>query len=179
MKKENKNEIKNKKIIYIIALIVIIVLIVLTVLNLNSKESTSQIANENNVQSENDVQNENTLLSKSEKIVVGDNLFLSQLNNMYLNPKDYKNKTVEIEGFYLSSESYKFVARYGAACCPGDTYIYMEYRYDEEMELVDIEDWIKVTGTVELGMSDLTPFVYIKATSVEKMDIRGNEKPLN
>ena len=60
-------------------------------------------------------------------------------------------------------------------CCVGDGYAYIEYKYDEELELTDEKDWIKVTGTLRKGNDGITDYIYIDATSIEKLDIRGKD----
>jgi len=47
------------------------------------------------------------------RLVIGDDYFITQLNDIYYNVDDYIGKTIEIEGFPLSDPSYKFVGRYG------------------------------------------------------------------
>lgn len=106
-------------------------------------------------------------------------MYIEKVYDILKNPNNYKNKIIEIEGFSMSSESYKFIGRYGPGCCTTDGYIYIEYEHDEAMELVDEQDWIKITGTVKLGMDGSTPYVYIDATSVEKMNERGKDTVSN
>jgi len=60
-------------------------------------------------------------------------------------------------------------------CCSSDGYAYMEYKYDKDIELIDEEDWIKVVGTLRMEKVDNMEYVYIDATSVEKMKVRGKD----
>lgn len=61
-------------------------------------------------------------------------------------------------------------------CCAGDGYAFMEYEYPEKLDLVDEEDWIRVTGTIEKGFDAGGEYIYIKATSVEKLETRGVDR---
>lgn len=103
-------------------------------------------------------------------------MYITQLNDIYLNSSKYLGKTIQIEGFPMSSSELKFVGRYGPGCCVNDEYACMEYQYSENIELVDEEDWIRVKGTIEQGEEDDgTEYIYIKATSVEKLETRGQD----
>ena len=111
-------------------------------------------------------------------IVMKDDYFIEQLNDIYYNTDEYLGKTIKIEGFPMVSKEYKFVARFGPGCCVGDGYAYIEYTYDKELELVDEEDWIRVIGVLKKGKMGVAEYVYIEATSVEKLEERGNDTVL-
>jgi len=53
----------------------------------------------------------------------------------------------------------------------------VEYKYGENIELVDKDDWIKVTGRICVDYK--VGYLYIDATSVEKMATRGNDTVTN
>ena len=57
----------------------------------------------------------------------------------------------------------------------GDGYAYLEYTFDEEMELTDELDWIKVVGVIKKKKLYNVDFIYIEATSVEKLEERGQD----
>lgn len=152
---------KPKKIILIILLLAIVAGIITVVVVSGNNEETNQTSAEEE--------------SNKADIVMQDNYFITQINDIYINPDQYLGKTIEIEGFPMSYLQYKFVGRYGPGCCANDGYAYLEYEYSEQLELVDEKDWIKVKGTIEKGNDNGQPYIYIKATSVEKMDTRGND----
>ena len=114
-------------------------------------------------------------------IVIGDNYFDTAINDIYLNPDNYYNKNIEIEGMYLASEPYTFVGRYStsnvcAYCPPG--FAYFEYQLDGtiDREFTDKEEWIKVVGTLEKGNDETTnyqDYYYIKVLNLEVMNERG------
>ncbi|MEA4964640.1 MAG: hypothetical protein VB055_02300 [Oscillospiraceae bacterium] len=110
-------------------------------------------------------------------IVVGDKLYMTQINDWYMNFEDYAGKTVEIEGYYMVYNSYTFVGRNGPTCpyCTGG-YVNFEFKSDEDLSaLVSESSWIKVTGILREGTmypgsgQAPQPFCYIEAMSVEKM----------
>ena len=124
-----------KKIIYIILLFIIIagVVVFFMFLNKGKKEENNSTGitgqrTQNSDNSQNDKEEKNTIkktlsdgvlysLSNEEvksDIVIGDNYFDTQINNMITNPSEYYGKNIEIEGFYLQSSPYTFVGRYSS-----------------------------------------------------------------
>ncbi len=109
-------------------------------------------------------------------IVVGDNLYATQINDWYMYFDQYEGETVEIEGYYIDSDPYTIIGRSGPSCpyCSGG-YVSFEFFSDGDLSgLVSESDWIKVKGILRQGDdSDYGPFYYIEAISVEKMDEVG------
>lgn len=114
-------------------------------------------------------------------ITVGDRLYMTQINDWYLNFKNYADKTVEIEGYFLDmGGKYTFVGRNGPTCpyCTGG-YVDFEFQTDQDLSgFVSQETWIAVTGilregTINLSNGDTKPFYYIEAIDVSKMDQAG------
>lgn len=160
-----------KKVILIIILLVVIGAIAFVIYN-SSKVSEKEASDSNS-----------TAEQKSEEdvLVIGEKMYITQINDIYLNPQKYYGKTVEIEGFPMKDPDagYTFVGRYGPGCCVSDGYASMEYQYSEPMDLVEIEDWIRVKGTIKRGFDGGTTYTYIEATSVEKLLDRGNDTLTN
>ena len=196
-----------KKIIYIIVLLIIVagVVVFFGFLNKVKKEENNstgitgqRTGGSNNAQDSNGEKNtikktlsDGVLYSLSNEevkpdIVIGDNYFDTQINNMITNPLEYYGKNIEIEGFYLQSSPYTFVGRYSTnSLCPYCTggYSYMEYVWKgEKPELTEINSWIKVIGTLEKGNDETSyyqDFYYLKASSIEIMNERGQETEEN
>lgn len=110
-------------------------------------------------------------------ITVGDNLYMTQINDWFTNFGDYKDKSVVIEGYYMYFGNYIFVGRKGPSCpyCTGG-YVNFEFATDEDLSsFVQLETWIRVTGILREGtMCEGTgqpekPFYYIEAMKVEKL----------
>ena len=198
-----------KKIIYILLLIVIIIGIVLFfVFQGNIKKEDNNNIQQQVVgmrsQSENTVNEEEntktavdgktkitklddgTLYSyngKQEKadIVIGDNYFDTQINDIMLNFNEYKGKTVEIEGMYIDVYlPYTIVGRYSTnnlcAYCPVG-YSAFEYIWNgEKIDMKNEETWIKIIGKFCVAndeTSNYQDYYYIEATSIEVMNESG------
>ena len=196
----------NKKVIYIILLVVILVGIIAFFVFLNkNKENSTNIVNTDVTSSK----NENTIISENKTtekkettktvledgtlyslvkdelkadLIIGDNYFDTQINDIFLNPQNYSNKIIEIEGMFLDGNPYTFVGRFSTSnlCpfCPAG-YSYMEYQWQgEEIELKDQETWIKVIGTLEKGNDETSyyqDYYYIQAKTIEVMNEKGQD----
>jgi uncharacterized membrane protein YcgQ (UPF0703/DUF1980 family) len=115
-------------------------------------------------------------------IVVGDNLYTTQINDWYTNFDQYKGKTVEIEGYYIDDYApYTFVGRFGPTCpyCNGGYVSFEFYTQEDLSELKSVEDWIKVKGILRQGEDTNGIFYYIEVLSLEKMDKVGKDTVTN
>ncbi|MBR3134336.1 MAG: hypothetical protein IKG56_02630 [Clostridia bacterium] len=115
--------------------------------------------------------------------VLGDNYFDTTISDMYVNPEDYYDMNIEIEGMYLTDGTYTSVGRYSTsslcAYCPAG-YSFIEYQLDGEIdkELKAEEDWIKVIGKLRKGNDESSfyqDYFYIEALNIEIMNNKGND----
>lgn len=115
-------------------------------------------------------------------IVVGDNLYTTQINDWYMNFDKYEGKSVEIEGYFINDYApYTFVGRYGPSCpyCNGGYVSFEFYTQDDLSTLKSVQDWIKVKGILRQGKDDSGVFYYIEVLSLEKMDQVGMDTVTN
>lgn len=116
-------------------------------------------------------------------ITVGDNLYATQINDWYMHFDEYKDKVVEIEGYYLGDFApYDFIGRNGPSCpyCQGG-YVCFEILTDVDVsEFKSGNDWIKVVGILREGNdSKQGTFYYIETLSLKKMDSVGKDTVSN
>lgn len=114
-------------------------------------------------------------------LVIGDNYYDTTINDIYLNPDNYMNKNIEIEGMYLSNPPYTFVGRFSTSnlcpyCPTGLSYI--EFVLDGKIDrnFTDEEDWIKIIGTLEKGNDESSAYqdyYYLKVINLEVMNEKG------
>ncbi len=108
-------------------------------------------------------------------ITVGDNLYMTQINDWYTNFSDYDGRSVEIEGYYLDMDPYLFVGRKGPTCpyCTGG---YVDFEFLPQNDLpscVSEETWIKVTGVLRRGYdTEIKNYFYY----IEAVDVKIEEK---
>ena len=159
-----------------------------------SKNNTSNVVKQNTSKEyKRSVLNDGILYSESgEKLkadkIIGTEYFDTTINDMYLYPDNYVGKKIEIDGFYLVSESYTFVGRYSTSnvcsyCAGGFSYIQYEFDGKIEETLKDQETWIKLVGTWEKGKMNYgtqeSPYYgdyyYLKVLSFEIMNEKGED----
>ena len=84
-------------------------------------------------------------------VEIKENLYLTQINDIYRNKEAYLGKSIHLEGLYFSSEAggeaYQMVRRYGPSCCDLDGAAGFEFLW--EGETPEQNDWIEVWGTLE------------------------------
>lgn len=197
-----------KRVLWIIVLIVFIVAIVLIIKFANSKNSTNgaNIVDNTYNKNSNAIVEEKMDEAQYQKVelddgilysidgkqyqadvVIGDNYYDTTINDMFLNPENYMEKNIEIEGMYLENLPWTFVGRYSTSnvCvyCP-EGYSYFEYQLKGKIdrEFTAKEDWIKVIGTLTKGndeTSDYQDYYYLEVLSIEIMNERGLETVTN
>lgn len=115
---------------------------------------------------------------------IREKMFITQCNDIYINPEDYKEKTIKLSGVYdeyiddESGQVYHYVIRYGPGCCGNDGVAGFEFFYDGDMPEPD--DWIEAVGTIEIvdnsvGYQDIIMDLF-KITILEE---RGAEYVVN
>ena len=196
-----------KKIMWIVLLIVFIIAIVAVVISMDSNKNV-KLENTGNTTIENEFKKSSKNKSKENvngeikyqkkelddgvlysidgkeyksDIIIGDNYFDTTITDMYLNPENYMNKNIEIEGMYLENLPYTFVGRYStSSLCPycPTGYSYLEYQLKGSIDRTfkDESDWIKVIGTLAKGndeTSNYEDFYYLEVLSLEVMNEKG------
>ncbi len=84
-------------------------------------------------------------------VEIRENLYLTQINEIYRNKEEYLGKTIHLEGLYVSSQAgergYQMVRRYGPSCCDLDGAAGFEFLWDGKRP--EQNDWIEVWGRLE------------------------------
>ena len=110
---------------------------------------------------------------------IGEKMFLTQINDMYFNFDDYRDRTIAVEGMYApfysrdGSKTAPVVYRRGPGCCGNDGWGGFLLKYDGEYP--NENDWIRVTGTPELIEEGDYLNLYLHVTSLEVKTERGSE----
>lgn len=156
-------KINKKKILMIIVLIVFISGIgaVFAVINNNS---TEKISNESNA-TENKATNE--------MVVITDNFFIQQTDDIYLNIDEYIGKTIKIEGLiypYADEKEnlYYAVIRNTPGCCGNDGISGIDIRYDGDYP--EANTWVEVIGTIETDIIDGDEVPAVKVSTMQEKE---------
>ena len=126
-------------------------------------------------------------------MVIGDKLFIGQVNDVYRNGKDYMGKTIKLEGIFMTGEAggreYCYVYRKGPGCCGDDGQIGFEVSWNpldstnpqeqasegEKKAYPKRNDWVEAQGELKRYSQDGRNFLYIALSYLEVMDERGVE----
>ncbi len=157
---------KIKKVILIILLILLIAAIVVGVLNLNQSvkvlgDDVNQINVESNINDgafstgdDQPIEQTKEILNDGDIVSLDENVFMTELNDVYLNYSEYEGKQIEYEGFVFNDPSSgALVVGREYYCCGYDAYIIgFECKYPEGIEKQIFEDdqWVKVTGIIHI-----------------------------
>ncbi|WP_313529354.1 TIGR03943 family putative permease subunit [Anaerotignum sp.] len=112
-------------------------------------------------------------------LIIGEKMFLTQINEIYYNFDQYKDKTIVVEGMYTllfnqdGVREIPAVYRRGPGCCGNDGWGGFLLKYDGDYPEDDA--WIKVTGTPELVDNGYFQDLYLNVSSIEVLDERGEE----
>ena len=117
--------------------------------------------------------------AEDDVLEIGEKMFLTQINDMYYNFDNYKDKTIIVEGIYAlfyswdGDETAPVVYRNGPGCCGNDGWGGFLLKYNGEYP--NENDWIRVTGTPELVEEGYFLNLYLNVTSLEVKTERGAE----
>ena len=117
---------------------------------------------------------------KSDIIEIKERMFISQIQDIYLNTNDFMGKTIKLEGIFMESfwnESYYYyVIRYVPdPCCGTDSIGFMIKWPDGLREYPENNSWVETTGELKLFEDDFFRNLYIELTSLTVLETRGSE----
>ena len=115
-------------------------------------------------------------------IEIKEKMFISQVNDVYLNKDDYLGKTIKLEGLFKVEQgydkSYCFVLRYGPGCCGFDGNVGFEVAWDKEKEkpYPGEDSWVEATGELKTYKEDDSmEYLYLDLVSLNVLNERGSE----
>lgn len=117
-------------------------------------------------------------------ITITEKMYVSWINEIYINPKSYIGKTIKIQGMYQvdhlesTGTTYYYVYRVGPGCCGNDGNM-CGFEFIGNTEGLSDNDWIEVTGVLTEYQENGVSYLTISAASVTKMETRGNEVVAN
>jgi uncharacterized membrane protein YcgQ (UPF0703/DUF1980 family) len=118
-------------------------------------------------------------------IEIKEKMFISQVNDVYLNKDDYLGKTIKLEGLFKMEQgydkSYCFVLRYGPGCCGNDSNVGFEVAWggEKEEQYPGEDSWVEATGELKTYEEDgYNEFLYLDLISLNVLNKRGQETVL-
>jgi uncharacterized membrane protein YcgQ (UPF0703/DUF1980 family) len=120
-----------------------------------------------------------TAPSGEDMLVVGDKMFVGQMNDIYLNPENYIGRAIRYEGFFTffddedTGQRYNCVVRNGPGCCGYDALVGLEVEWQGEMPQPD--DWCSVEGTIDTYAEGGADYIVVRADALDVMPYRGED----
>jgi len=113
-------------------------------------------------------------------VEIKERMFVTQVNDVYLNSEDYIGKTIKLEGVFKNVKSYEgdqycYVIRYGPGCCGNDGIVGFEIKWDEGNAKPYPKDdsWVESTGV--LKQYEVEGYLYLDLISLNVLNKRGAE----
>jgi len=121
--------------------------------------------------------------NKNEVIEIKEKMFISQVNDVYLNPDDYLGKTIKLEGLFVMeyfntrTEPYCFVLRYGPGCCGSDGNVGFEIARmtNQKISYPEKDSWVEAIGELKTYKNENYEYLYLDLTSLNVLNKRGAE----
>ncbi|WP_291559919.1 MULTISPECIES: hypothetical protein [unclassified Clostridium] len=142
---------------------------------------TSSNTHDLNGQSEKNIDREDSSSEKQSRpkadIIIRDNFFLGQLDDMYINLSSYKGKIIQYEGFIYNlaeeenaKEPFAVCRKY--FCCGTDAYL-VGLSCEFDRDIPDNNLWVVVTGILTEDEEGHSP--YLKVMDLSILNEPGNE----
>jgi uncharacterized membrane protein YcgQ (UPF0703/DUF1980 family) len=107
-------------------------------------------------------------------VEIKERYFMAQCYDVMLNPDEYADKLVKLQGMYFEEEGYKGIYRRTPGCCGDDGSIGFRIEFDGTPPKND--DWIEVVGSVVISDDENTyDYIHLKLESITVMSKRGKE----
>lgn len=117
-------------------------------------------------------------ISSEDIITIDENVFMTMLNELYLNYADYEGRVIELIGFtYNDAYTNSLVVGREYYCCGIDSYIVgFECNFASTEEIIEYEDdhWVKIIGTIVLKEDNGTTYPTILINTIEDTE-EGNK----
>lgn len=115
-------------------------------------------------------------------IQIKEKMFVTQMNDIYINTEDYLGKSIEYEGMFKSvyyeaeDITYHMVIRYGPGCCGYDGESGLEVIWEDESKTYpNVDDWVRVQGVLEQYEENGYNYLRLRLNEIEVLDVRGAE----
>jgi hypothetical protein len=115
-------------------------------------------------------------------IDIKEKMFLSQVNDVYLNANDYLGKTIKLEGIFKIDQGYEkayyFVIRYGPGCCgyDGNAGFEVKWAKGKAQPYPPVDSWVEAAGELKSYEEDgFMQYLYLDLSSLKVLNKRGAE----
>ena len=109
-------------------------------------------------------------------------MFMTQVNDIYLNANDFLGRTIKLEGIFTEDTwdnvYYCFVIRNApGGCCGNDGRVGFEVKWPEDRSGANPENnsWVEATGVLKSYEENANRLLYLELTSLNVLNRRGEE----
>ena len=121
--------------------------------------------------------------SQRNTVVIRERMFLAQVNDIYLNPDEYLNRTIKLEGIFFAGQNdgvpFHYVIRYApGGCCGGDGMVGFEVRKDSGGHVREFpanNSWVEAAGVLKLYERGSLRQLYLELSSLTVLNTKGAE----
>ena len=121
--------------------------------------------------------------SADDVVEIRERLFVAQINEIYLNEKDYLGKTIKLEGMFTQytwqemNMTYYMVYRNSPGCCGADGQAGFEVVWPEgaQQPFPNENDWVEAVGTLSKYEEAGGTYLHVVLTSLTVLPTRGAE----
>lgn len=145
----------------------------------NTESSSTSFKNESNTVEEYTIEND---VSIDGIVEIREKMFLSQVNDIYLNSDEYVGKNIKYEGYFATfydestEKNYYFVLRNGPGCCGNDSNVGFEIQWNDTIP--EENQWLEITGTLEAYEENGYEYLRLLLKSFKILAVRGNDTVL-
>ncbi len=115
-------------------------------------------------------------------LLIKEKMFIAQVNDVYLNLKDYLGKTIRLEGMFFAipyeptNSTLFLVIRYGPGCCGNDGQIGFEVAWDDGVFVAPADNsWVEATGVLDEYEESGNMYARLRLTGLRVLEKRGAE----
>jgi len=120
-------------------------------------------------------------------VEVRENMFVTQVINIFINQNEYLGKTIRLEGLFRHNHwdgnDFYFVFRNGPTCCGEDGQVGFEVSWDpdyfesddEQRSYPNTNDWVQAIGELRAYDSFGMTFLYLALSELNVLEKRGAE----
>jgi len=123
-----------------------------------------------------------TATDENSIVKIGERMFMTQIQDIYLNANDFLGRTIKLEGIFASifwdGEHYFYVIRNAFdSCCGGGSAVGFEVMWPVGRPglIPQNDSWVEASGMLKLFEGDPLRGLYLELTSLNVLDTRGAE----
>jgi len=118
-------------------------------------------------------------LPDKEIVEIRERMFATHISDVYMNPQNYLDKIIKLEGVYLryeisEFEIYNFIIRYyNDGCCSDE--VGFEVKWPDDGQHPDSYSWVEAMGVLKRSGAGADSLLYLDLVSLNVLNRRGAE----